>query len=275
MNEISISLKSDVIVELFGVIPITNSVLAAVFTSLLLILVALIVRAGSGIVPSKLQLIAEMTVGYFNDQMKVAYKKDKRAKMLLPFYLTMFLFLIFVNQFSVLPLVNQLVVEGTSGDIVSLFRTGSTDLSLPLAMALFVVITSQVWAFAMHPIRHVGNYFRFHEFFKIRKLGDIPFAFIEFFLGLLDIIGEIAKVVSLSARLFGNIFAGEVMYLVIINLAVFTQFVLPIPFVVLSIFSGFVQAYVFAFLTLQFMAITLAGVEPDEQPKEVEATATA
>ncbi len=253
-----IKLPSDVIFKIMEV-PITNGVLSAGLVSLLLISFALVVRMNLSLVPGRLQLSVEMVLGYFMGQIEGAYRSERLAKILMPFFLTTFFFLAVMNQFSVLPLVNQIVVDN-GGDLTPLFRTATTDMSLPFAMALFVVIVSQVWAFILHPIRHIGNYFRFHVFFKMKSIKELPFAIIEFLLGFLDIIGEIAKVVSLSARLFGNIFAGEVMYVVIVGLASFTQFLLPIPFVVLSIFSGFVQAFVFAFLSLQFMAITLDGV---------------
>lgn len=240
-------------------IPITNSILAALLVSVLIIVIAVVMRLQLSLVPGRLQLSLEMILGYFLDQLEGSYKSEKKARILLPFFLTLFLFLMFMNQFSIFPLVNELVVSTGEGT-VKLLRISTSDMSLPFAMALFVVLTSQVWAFVMHPIKHVSNYFRFHVFFQMKSIKELPFVIIEFLLGFLDIIGEIAKVISLSARLFGNIFAGEVMYLVIISLASFTQFVFPIPFVVLGIFSGFVQAFVFAFLSLQFMAITLDGV---------------
>jgi F-type H+-transporting ATPase subunit a len=65
-----------------------------------------------------------------------------------------------------------------------------------------------------------------------------------------------AKVISVSCRLFGNLFAGDVMVAVIISLSKFTEFIVPIPFLFLGIFSGFVQAFVFTLLSLQFVSST-------------------
>ena len=89
-------------------------------------------------------------------------------------------------------------------------------------------------------------------------------AFLEFFLGLLDIIGEVAKLASLSTRLFGNMFAGSIIVLIIGGLASFTQFIVPMPFIVLGILSGFVQAFVFVMLSIIFISSTLQGAQPSE-----------
>jgi F-type H+-transporting ATPase subunit a len=104
---------------------------------------------------------------------------------------------------------------------------------------------------------------------------DFFTAFVEAFVGLLNIVGEMAKVVSLAARLFGNVFAGNVMVVVIIGLSAFTQFLVPIPFLVLSIFSGLVQAFVFTLLSIQFIALSIDGAMDEEEESQVVATATA
>ncbi|MDQ5919617.1 MAG: F-type H+-transporting ATPase subunit a [Patescibacteria group bacterium] len=89
-------------------------------------------------------------------------------------------------------------------------------------------------------------------------------------MGLLDIIGELAKILSLSARLFGNIFAGDVMILVIVSLSTYTQFFVPLPFLALSIFSGFVQAFVFSLLSIQFLSGTITSVKGKGHPVPAE-----
>ena len=86
-------------------------------------------------------------------------------------------------------------------------------------------------------------------------------AVVEFFIGLIEIIGEFAKTLSLSLRLFGNIFAGEVLLLVVSFLA---PAIIPIPFLALEIFVGFVQALVFSMLTLVFLKIAVTGHEEHE-----------
>ncbi|PIV90934.1 hypothetical protein COW46_00275 [Candidatus Gracilibacteria bacterium CG17_big_fil_post_rev_8_21_14_2_50_48_13] len=261
----SIRLPADVLFTL-GPVPITNAMLSMWLVTLGIIVVAILVRLGMRVVPSRAQIVLEMGIGYFYDALTDAFGTQKRALKYLPFIFTLFLMLAVMNQFSVFPLLTSIVVDGD----VNLFRVATSDWSLTLTLALITVIGSQVIAFVAHPIRHIGNYFRFHLFFKVKTPMELFLACIEFALGLLDIISEIAKVISLSARLFGNILAGEVLMIIIVGLTAYTQFILPIPFVILSIFSGFVQAFVFAFLSLQFMSGVITAV--DDAPAELETT---
>lgn len=81
---------------------------------------------------------------------------------------------------------------------------------------------------------------------------------LDIFLGVMDIISELAKIISISARLFGNIIAGEIIGVVMVFLV---PFIVPIPFFVLSLFSGVIQAFVFALLSMQFIAGSIEGVQ--------------
>ncbi len=263
-----ISLKSPNVLE-FGSFHITNTALGGFLTTALLIVFIFYIVRNAKLIPGRLQIISEMTVKMFYDFLIEAYGSKKRALKYLPFFVTMFLFLILANQFSVIPLINQIV----TGDGSLLFRVSTADYSQPIALALISIIGSHIIAFSISPIRHIGNFIKIEPFIKARSIKDIANACFEFFLGVLDIIGEFAKFISISSRLFGNIFAGEVMITVIAGIASWTAYVLPIPFIALSIFSGFVQAYVFAVLALNFMAGTVTAAEPDE-PKEL-ATAKA
>lgn len=259
----SIRLPADVLFTL-GPVPVTNTMMSMWLVMAAIFAVALYVRLTMKIVPTRLQVVLEMLIGYFYDALTDAFGSQKRAMKYLPYIMTLFLLLGVMNQFSVFPLVSSLVIEGET----NLFRVATSDWSLTLALALITVIGSQIIAFVAHPIRHLGNYFKFHVFLKVRSPMDFFMACIDFALGFLDIISEIAKVISLSARLFGNILAGEVLMVIIVGLSAYTQFFLPIPFVILSIFSGFVQAFVFAFLSLQFMSGVITAVDSPTSPEE-------
>jgi F-type H+-transporting ATPase subunit a len=74
--------------------------------------------------------------------------------------------------------------------------------------------------------------------------------------GFLELLSEFSKIISFSFRLFGNIFAGEVLLLVVGTLV---PYIVPMPFLLLEIFVGFVQALVFSMLTLVFLTIATAG----------------
>jgi F-type H+-transporting ATPase subunit a len=148
-------------------------------------------------------------------------------------------------------------------------RSPSTDVNMTLALALISVIMTQVFGMqALGPIRYW--FARFFMFDKLGKFlgslfkgkpnfGLFAFGLLDVFVGLLELVSEVSKILSFTFRLFGNIFAGEVVLLIM----AFLFFALPLPFYALEIFVGFIQAFVFAILTLVFMTIatTAHGAE--------------
>jgi F-type H+-transporting ATPase subunit a len=256
----AISLTSDVFFNI-GPFAITNSLITTFATSILLIFVAFLVRRKAGVVPSKPQIIFESITDFMWDKALTAFNgNEKRAKKFFPLILTIFLFLLFANQFMLIPFAESIV----TADGINLFRSPASDYSLPIVLTVFILLLANGLALAMHPIRHIGNFIKIGPFFKIKKLKEIPMAFLDLFLGLLDIVGEMAKLASLSTRLFGNMFAGSIIVLIISSLSFYTQFFVPIPFVVLGILSGVVQAFVFAMLAMLFINQSLSGVDPVE-----------
>lgn len=239
-----------------GPIPISNGVLAALVASLILIGCALLLRRGLGLIPTRGQVAVEVAVEYFDAQLTRAFGSRAEGRKYLPTILTLLLFIALANQLSLFPLLFQITFEGKS-----LLRLSTSDLNQTLSLALVVVGLAHVLAFIYSPLRHIGNFIKIGPLLKARSGKDVGFALLDLFTGFLDIIGELAKILSLSARLFGNIFAGDVMILVIMSLSKYTQFFIPIPFLVLSIFSGFVQAFVFTLLSIQFLSGTITAVK--------------
>ncbi|MFH0776690.1 MAG: F0F1 ATP synthase subunit A [Patescibacteria group bacterium] len=135
--------------------------------------------------------------------------------------------------------------ESHQGVFVPIFRAGSADLSFTLALAVIAVLIVQIMG-----ISALGGWGYFKKFLNFTN----P---IHFFVGILEIVSEFSKMVSFSFRLFGNVFAGEVLLTVIIALV---PFIIPMPFYALEIFVGLIQALVFSVLTLVFfkMAATEA-----------------
>jgi F-type H+-transporting ATPase subunit a len=178
----------------------------------------------------------------------------KKAKEFFAYAFTIFLFIAFSNWMGLIPGVGSIgffeVVKETAkegvhgaaegghgGGYFPLFRAGSSDLSFTIALALTTIIYVQYIGFKHLHLGYLKKYFNFS--------GPI-----QFFVGLLEIVSELAKIISFSFRLFGNIFAGEVLLVVMTFLA---PFIIPIPFYGLEIFVGFVQALVFMMLTLVFL----------------------
>lgn len=255
----TIKLSSDTLFSIAG-FNINNSMTALWATMIVILAIGAFIRINLNLKPSKTQLVFEIIIDFFKEKLTVANQgSDKDTKIFLPVVLTVFFLFLIGNQFSLLP-----VISGLTYNDVPLFRTPSSDFSLTLAATILVVGLSHLIVIFRSPVKHFFNFIKVNQIFKIRKLKDIPNVFLELFLGVMDIIGEVAKIVSMSARLFGNVAAGELMIIVIGGLAVFTAFLVPIPFVFLSSFSGLVQAFVFGLLAVQFSALTLNSIKENK-----------
>jgi len=153
-------------------------------------------------------------------------------------------------------------------------RAPSTDINMTLALALISVIMTQI--FGMQVVGVFKYWMKFFNFAKIGqffgalfkgkvKIGLLAFGFIDLFVGLLEFFSEMVKIISFTFRLFGNIFAGEVVLLIMAFLSsTFVFFGFPFPFYALELFVGFMQAFVFAILTLVFMTIATTAHSAEE-----------
>jgi hypothetical protein len=147
----------------------------------------------------------------------------------------------------------------TSGH-APLLRPANTDLNLTLAMATVAVISSHVFGFiSVGVFTHLNKFIQIGTLIKSIRKGPIAIftALVEMIVGLIEIASEVSKIFSLSLRLFGNIFAGEVLISVIGSIAIL---MVPAPFMFLELLVGLIQAAVFSILTLVYM--TVASSQP-------------
>ena len=155
-------------------------------------------------------------------------------------------------------------------ELIPLFRPATSDLNLTLAIAvLSVVVTHIAGTRVLGVASHVSKFFNIRGVFRAVRKGPmaIVVAGIEFFVGLLEVIGEFAKTLSLSLRLFGNVFAGEILIGVMMSLV---AFVIPIPFIFLEILVGVIQATVFAMLVLVYLTVATSAHGHDEEEAHAE-----
>jgi F-type H+-transporting ATPase subunit a len=149
----------------------------------------------------------------------------------------------------------HVAVHYASGDasvpwhIIPFLRAPSTDLNMTASLALIAVVMTQVLGFRALGIGYLGKFFNF------KTLLNSPLGGIDVAVGLLELIGEFAKILSFSFRLLGNIFAGSILLFVMSFLVPF----LPWPFFILEFFVGALQAFVFGLLTAIFMSQATAG----------------
>lgn len=248
-----------------GPLEISNSLISYLAVCVLLIAVGLILRRKLSVKPGRAQVLFEMLINLIMEKLTIAFGTEKRARKMFPIIFTIFAFLIFGNYFTLIPFVESVVTDGGT----HLFTTPTAHYSLTIAFALILVGASHIIGFYLHPIRHIGNFIKIGPIIQARSFKDFAMAIIGFLLGILDIIGEIAKVISISTRLFGNMFAGGVIIAIVSGISAYTQFVVPIPFIVLGLLTGFVQAFVFAMLGILFISAMVNNAAP---PNEVQTT---
>jgi F-type H+-transporting ATPase subunit a len=164
----------------------------------------------------------------------------ERAKQLAPLAITMFFVIIINNWFGLLPFVGPVTYHGEP-----LLRGLAADLNFTLALAIITMVTAQVWAIRTHGFG--GNLSRYF----MNPFKDPVAAFT----GILEVVAEFSRLVALAMRLFGNIFGGEVLLVVIAFITVWmAPLALPV-FMLLELFVGAVQAYVFFMLTVVFVSL--------------------
>lgn len=240
-----------------GFMPITNAQINSTLALIMLAAAAFFLKRGIKDIPGRLQnaveAILEALLSVF-DQVTGDREKSKRF---LPLAGTLFLFILLSNWMSLLPGTGSIGVWRwihNEYELVPLLRPAMSDLNLTLAMALTSVITANLLGmFTLGFFVHWNKFIQLGTLWKALKTLNfmkIFTAIIELGVGMIEMISEIAKVVSLSLRLFGNIFAGEILIAVIAGLA---AFIVPLPFMALELIVGIVQATVFALLTLVYL----------------------
>jgi F-type H+-transporting ATPase subunit a len=257
-----------------GSFAITNAYINASILTVILIVFAVLFNRKIKEIPGRLQTMLEAlfeTLFEFFDQVTGSREKTKRF---FPLITTLFLFILLSNWMGLLPgtgSIGQWQMHNGELELIPLLRSANSDLNLTLAMALVSVISSHI--FGMVTLGFFVHWNRFFQFgtiwkaVKSLKPMDIVVSLVEFVVGLIEFISEIAKVLSLSLRLFGNIFAGEVLITVIGSIM---AFVMPLPFMALELIVGIVQASVFAMLSLVYVSIlTDKPHEGDEHELEV------
>lgn len=231
-----------------GSFPITNSLMATWLTVILLAGVALLLKRKVAAVPGRGQAAAEMVLEGTLGIMDSITDDRKQTRRYLPLVATIFFFVIVSNWLGLFPLFGPIGLHEThegQAVLVPLFRGANADLNTTLALAIITVLTVQVVG-----VMSLGFFKYASKFINLKKPATIP-------LGLLELVSEISRLISLSFRLFGNIFAGEVLLFIIVSLV---PYIAPLPFLFLEVFVGFIQAFIFAMLTLVFIKIATLEV---------------
>lgn len=235
-----------------GPLAVTNSMVTSWIVTALLITFAYAVTKNISLVPKGIQNFGESILeAVYNLIESIA---GTRAPKFFPLLATFFLFVLVNNWMGLLPGVGSIgfteMHEGHSV-FVPIFRAATSDLNTTLAIALISVIATQYFG-----IRNLGLFGYITHYFHSPLKGSIAVValglVIGIFIGFLEVVSEFVKIISLSFRLFGNIYAGEAVLTTVSGLL---KYIAPIPFLLLEVIVGFVQAVVFMMLTLVFLAI--------------------
>ncbi len=246
-----ISLAPELIFKI-GNFPITNTFLMTILVSIFLIIMAWLVKRKVSLIPHGLQNVAETVLEALLNLVDSVTQDREQTKKFFPLVATIFIFVIFSNWIELMPGLGTVGVEQMhqgKATLVPFIRSNSADLNVTLAIALISVLMAQIMGATMLGAKKYLGKFFVNPFKKPYVLGS--------FVGGLELISEFAKIISFSFRLFGNIFAGEVLLTVMLILI---PYFIPLPFLFLEIFVGFIQALVFAMLTLVFMKIAVTEV---------------
>lgn len=252
----------------FGV---TNALLNAWIVTLFFILVAAFASRRNTLIPRGIHNVFEAIVVWMLDQIDQVTGDRKKSKLFFPLIATLFLFILANNWLGLIPGTGTIgIYESVHGvtELVPLLRPATSDLNLTLALAVFSIVAVQLAG--MNGVGFVNYFSKFVNIrgvFRAIRKGPmaIGVAVIEMFVGLIEIIGEVARIASLSLRLFGNVFAGEILIGVMLSLA---SFLIPIPFMFLEIMVGVIQASVFALLVLVFLTVATMEHEHEESEHE-------
>lgn len=244
-----------------GSFQVTNSLLVSWIVVAIILVLCLTLGKKIKKIPGKLQGFFEFIVdGALNIMDSVTNDRDKTMKYF-PLVFGLFVFVLLNNWLGVLPGVGSIgYVAAHNGEsvFVPYLRGGTADINTTLALALMSLLIVHVSG-----VIAVGAWNYLNKFINIKTLLEIPKKVkkdpsvlivnpIMVFVGLLEIVSELAKVISLSFRLFGNVFAGEVL---LFTMASILAFLLPVPFLFLEIFVGVIQALIFSILTLVFLVM--------------------
>lgn len=245
------SFASQVLFEIYG-FPITNTIVSGLLTSLILFFIAsqtfkyLNKNDKYSNIQIFIELIIEAVVGFIEKVVgdrKIGYK-------IAPLIGTLILY---IGISDILPL----LLPGSSSiqfNGVNVIRTHTNDYSTTLGLAIGIITITHIIGIHQNGfIQHMNQFVPILTIIDNFKLGIGKglMSIIDLFVGVLNIIGEAGKLLSMSLRLFGNMFAGDLLMTIFFSLF---AIILPVGWTMMSLFSGIIQALVFGALSASFCA---------------------
>ena len=255
----------------FGSFTVTNALFTSWVVVFILIVIGIVVKTSIKRIPKGIQNLFEVLIEEAEklcDQVTSSRAITNKA---FPIVFAVFMFVLLNNWMGILPLGGFGLIEiGEHGKaFIPLFRSGTADINGTLPLAILSVIGANIFG-----IISIGLWKTINKYVNLNALGSIftkikkdpailMTAPIMFAVGILELVGEFAKIASLSFRLFGNVFAGEVL---LASMGAIIAFILPTPFLLLEVLVGVIQAFIFAILTLVYY--TISSMDHDEHEED-------
>jgi F-type H+-transporting ATPase subunit a len=244
-----------------GPLQITNTILTGVVVGAILVTILLLAARASQIWPkSKLAFYVESLVELMRGMVSDLFGDEKMTERFFPLLITLFVFILACNLTGILPGIETLSYHHTS-----LFRAWTSDLNSTAALAVLTMAVVEV-----HAIRTIGFKGYFQHFFTHQ-----PWKPLNLFVGLLDVFGEIMRLVTLMLRLFGVIYGGEALLFAIGAVGGNLGWLTMLPIMFLEIFFCFVQAYLFMMLSASYLVMSTSMHDQEHSSVEVQAAAGA
>jgi len=250
-----ISIEPEILFNVFG-LSIADSTMATLLIAIVVLCIGFFFIRRFTMVPTRAQLVVETMYEAAYDLIGNIINSESKTKKAFPLVGALLFYLVFANLIGLIPGVEQVLWNG-----VPLFRTATSDFNTTFGLALAAIIIINVLS-----MREKGIFGYLDQFFKFgalwrgfrKSFGDGLLAIIEFFIGLLDIVGEAVKVVSLSLRLFGNMLAGQILMIILLG---FIAVVIPSAWLAMNLLVGVLQAVVFASLVASYYALATDEAE--------------
>ena len=254
-----------------GSFSVTNALITGWGTVVVILFLAAALKRGFREIPKGIQNIFEIILEGALALCDQVTNSRKISTAIFPLAFCVFIFILINNWLGLLPLGGFGILETSKNgsSFIPFLRSGTADINTTLGLSLMAVIGANLFG-----IFSIGVWKMFNKFVNLKTLGQafgkvrkdpvvLIVAPVTFLVGVLELIGEFAKIASLSFRLFGNIFAGEVL---LMAMSAILPYALPVPFLFLEIFVGLIQALIFAILLLVYFTIA----SQDHEEHEVE-----
>ena len=257
-------LPAETVFHLFG-FPIANSVIAAWLSIIALVGFSYAATRRMKLIPARLQTVFEFALGSLLKFCQ-SVAGEENGRRFFPVVATIFLFVAFNAWLSLIPGFGSIIVTTAEGEAVHLLRGANTDINMPLAIALMSFVFVEYFGLRSRGIRYLGKFINVGQFFRsisqivrgrLRAgLSGLITGAINIFVGFLESLSELVRIVSFTFRLFGNMTAGEILLLIA---AFLIPWIFALPFYGLELLVGFVQALIFGGLTLVFLTVATAA----------------